>query len=167
VRTLPSGFVSSACCLLPFALFTAAVGLGCDAPAVRVDSSTKAAADTIVWRSVGTWSGRGNRQTESFDVTTGALRLRWETRDAATPGTASSPAGEGRFRVSLYSSISGRPLQIVVDRSGPGADTAYVEDDPRVSYLVIESDQLEWTATLEEAVGSTAGAPRKGEPSPP
>jgi hypothetical protein len=36
-----------------------------------------------------------------------------------------------------------------------------------VSYLVIESDQLEWTATLEEAVGSTAGAPRKVEPSQP
>jgi hypothetical protein len=165
VRTLPSGFVSSAFGLLPLALFTAAVGLSCDAPAVRVDSSKKAAADTIVWRSVGTWSGRGNRQTESFDVTTGALRLRWETRGAATPGTVSSP-GDGRFRVSLYSSISGRPLQVVVDRSGPGADTAYVEDDPRVSYLVIESDQLEWTATLEEAVGST-GAPRKVEPSLP
>ena len=27
---------------------------------------------------LGTWSGRGDRQTDSFDVATGALRLRWE-----------------------------------------------------------------------------------------
>jgi hypothetical protein len=151
VRTLPSGLVPSAFCLLPFALFTAAVGLGCDAPAVRVDSSTKTAADTIVWRSVGTWSGRGNRQTESFDVTTGALRLRWEARGAGG-------SGQGRFRVTLHSSISGRPLQVFVDHTGAGGDTAYAEDEPRTSYLVIESEQVEWSAVLEEAVGTTRGA---------
>lgn len=106
------------------------------------------------WHSLGAWSGRGNRQTESFDVTTGALRLRWETRNARAPGA-------GTFRVSLHSAISGRPLQTFVERDGTGAGTAYVEDDPRVSYLVIESDHVEWTAALEEAVPALSGRPRR------
>jgi hypothetical protein len=41
-----------------------------------------------------------------------------------------------------------------VEHSGTGAGTAYVEDEPRVSYLVIESTAAEeWTAVLDEAVG--------------
>jgi hypothetical protein len=152
---LPSAF-----CFLPFALFSAALCVACDTPSARVEPSPPPAASTTVWRSVGTWSGRGNRQTESFDVTTGALRLRWEARGAGG-------SGPGRFRVTLHSSISGRPLQVFVDHTGAGGDTAYAEDEPRVSYMVIESEQLEWTATLEEAVGSTGGPPPKAAPSPP
>ena len=56
------------------------------------------------WHPLGTWSGRGDRQTDSFDVTTGALRIHWETSHETTPGA-------GRFKVSLHSAISGRPLQ--------------------------------------------------------
>jgi hypothetical protein len=56
------------------------------------------------------------------------------------------------FRVSLHSAISGRSLQTVVDATGTGKDTSFLQDDPRVSYLVIESRNLDWTATLEEAV---------------
>lgn len=127
-------------------VFAASVLGACDAPPARAEQT---AAVTTVWRSLGTWSERGSRQTESFDVITGALRLRWQT--SASAGAAS----QGRFRVSLYSAISGRPLQVVVDRQGPGADTAFIEDEPRVSYLMIESDGLEWTVTLEEAVAHT------------
>jgi uncharacterized protein (TIGR02246 family) len=111
----------------------------------RTPPSARASGVSTVWRSIGTWSGRGNRQTESFTVETGALRLRWETRNERAPGA-------GTFRVSLHSAISGRPLQTIVERAGPGADTAYLEDDPRVSYLVIESNDIDWIATLEEAV---------------
>jgi hypothetical protein len=132
-----------------FAVFPLAA---CDTPSARVDDSPPAAAATTVWRPVGTWSGRGNRQTESFDVTTGALRLRWEARGAG------GESGQGRFRVTLHSSISGRPLQVFVDHAGAGGDTAYAEDEPRTSYLVIESEQVEWSAVLEEAVGTTRGA---------
>lgn len=99
----------------------------------------------VAWRAIGTWSGHGDGQTESFSVETGALRLRWETRNETAPGA-------GRFRVLLHSAISGRPLQIVVDGTGTGKDTSFLQDDPRVSYLVIESRNLDWTATLEEAV---------------
>lgn len=99
----------------------------------------------VAWRALGTWSGRGDIQTESFTVESGALRLRWETSNESAPG-------DGRFRVSLHSAISGRPLQTVVDDTGTGKDTSFMEDDPRVSYLVIESRNLDWTATLEEVM---------------
>jgi hypothetical protein len=118
---------------------------GCEAPPARAAQAPPA----TVWRALGTWSGNGSRQTESFDVTTGALRLKWEAR-------AQNPAGEGRLRVWLYSAISGRPLQLVVDTNGAGSGTAHIADDPRVSYLVVESEQVDWTAALEEGVASTA-----------
>lgn len=104
---------------------------------------------STAWRTLGSWSGRGNSQTGSFSVETGALRLRWETKNESAPGA-------GRFRVSLHSAISGRPLQTVVDQVGIGADTSYLEDDPRMSYLVIESENVDWTATLEEAMPAPA-----------
>ena len=118
-------------------------GSGCEAPPARAAQTAPAAP---VWRTLGTWSGSGNRQTESFDVSTGALRLRWETR-------ADGAAGRGRFRVWLYSAISGRPLQLVVEADGTGSGTAHVADDPRVSYLVVESERLRWTAALDENAG--------------
>jgi hypothetical protein len=119
-----------------------AICAGCES---RPDSRTPSPQGPAVWRSLGTWSGRGNSQTASFTVETGALRLRWETRNESAPGA-------GRFRVSLHSAISGRPLQVIVDRTGAGADVSFLEDEPRVSYLVIESANVDWTATLDEAV---------------
>lgn len=80
-------------------------------------------------------------------MTTGALRLRWETRNV---GSRSA----GTFRVSLHSAISGRWLQTVADVRGPGRDAVHFEDEPRLSYLVIESQDVDWTATLEEALPS-------------
>lgn len=116
----------------------------------RPEPAMRPAAAATSWHTLGTWSGRGNRQTESFDVTTGALRVRWETRGEISPGA-------GRFRVSLHSAISGRPLQTIVEGHGTGAGTAHVEDDPRVSYLEIVSDQVEWQVTIEEAVPAGTG----------
>ncbi len=116
--------------------------LACDAPPARAAQTASASTG---WRPLGQWSGSGSRQTESFDVATGALRLRWQTR--TTGASADAP-----FKVWLYSAISGRPLQLVVDTTGPGSGTAHIADDPRVSYLVVESAQLDWTAALDEAV---------------
>ena len=117
---------------------------GCAAPAARAD---QAAPGATTWRTLGTWNGAGSRQTESFDVTTGALRLRWETQSEGTG--AASPAGS--FRVWLYSAISGRPLQLIVEQLGAGSGTAHAADDPRGSYLVVESEGVTWTAVLDEA----------------
>ena len=119
-----------------------AMCVGCE---TRTASQEPGPTSGTVWRSLGAWSGRGNSQTGSFTVETGALRLRWETRRETAPGA-------GRFRVSLHSAISGRPLQVIVDRTGVGTDVSYLEDEPRVSYLVIESENIDWTATLEEAI---------------
>ena len=103
------------------------------------------ATSTTRWHELGAWSGRGNRQTESFEVTTGALRVTWETRNESAPGA-------GRFRVSLHSAISGRSLQTIVDVRGIGGSTVNIEDDPRTSYLEIDADKLEWRVRLEEVV---------------
>jgi len=108
-------------------------------------SPAPASKDTVLWRRVGSWSGRGNSQTGSFSVETGALRLQWQT-------TNPPAAGGGAFKLSLHSAISGRPLQVAVDQHGPGRDTTYIEDEPRVSYFVVESADLDWAFTLEEAV---------------
>jgi hypothetical protein len=71
------------------------------------------------------------------------MRLVWQALDEGAPGA-------GQLRVSLHSAISGRPLQTIVDAQGAGADTAYVGANPRVAYLLIESEEVDWLITLEE-----------------
>jgi hypothetical protein len=114
------------------------------------NQAPSAGKEAVLWRRVGSWSGHGSTQTGSFAVETGSLRLLWQARNQ--PG-----ADGGTFKVSLHSSISGRPLQVVLDRHGPGRDTTYIEDEPRVSYFVVESSDLDWELTLEEAVPATSG----------
>jgi hypothetical protein len=127
----------SACVALALLLAAA-----CDAAPEPAARPTAAA---VRWHALGAWTGSGDRQTESFDVTTGTLKLAWETSNERAPGA-------GRLRVSLHSSISGRPLQTIVDTIGTGMDSAYVADEPRVSYLLVESDGVDWRLRLEEAV---------------
>jgi hypothetical protein len=102
-----------------------------------------------VWKQLGSWSGRGNAQTESFVGLTGSLRLRWRT-------THEEPKGQGRFKLTLQSAISGRSLQEPVDQEGPGEGTAYAADDPRVFHILVESANLDWSFTVEEAAFGTA-----------
>lgn len=123
-----------------------AMWTGCAAPPALAE---QAPGSDTAWRTLGTWSGQGSRQTESFDVVSGALRLQW----SVTPGIAAPPTA-APFRVWLYSAISGRPLQLVVEHAGPGAGTAHVADDPRVSYLLVEAEGVTWTATLDEATNA-------------
>jgi hypothetical protein len=99
----------------------------------------------IAWRRLGSWSGQGNVQTESFTSDTGSMRVQWKTANETTPGS-------GTFRLSINSSISGRPLLTAVDRRGVGADVAYVQEDPRVFFAVVDSANLDWSFTIEEAV---------------
>ncbi len=130
------------------AALTAVVVLAtaCEAPPARAEQPPVTETRR---RTLGQWTGTGSRQTESFDVATGALRL---GRDARADGT-STGSGARRFRVWLHSAISGRPLQLIVDTAGAGTGAVYVADDPRVSYLVVEAEGATWTATLDEALG--------------
>jgi hypothetical protein len=120
---------------------------GCRA---RADQPPKPAAQTVAWHRLGTWSGRGNLQTESFTSDTGALRVRWET----TPqGGDAVSAATGAFRLTAHSAISGRPLQEVVDQTGLGSGVGYVQQDPHVFYVVVDSNHMNWKFTVEEAIG--------------
>jgi ribosomal protein L24E len=40
----------------------------------------------------------------------------------------------------------------VVDETGPGSGVGYVQQDPHVFYMVVESAQLNWSFTVEEAI---------------
>jgi hypothetical protein len=126
------------------ALLVAACGEPAKPQARKAES-----APGLVWQTVGTWSGHGNGQTGSFNVETGALRIHWEARAAGSADNSS-------FKLWLHSAISGRPLQMAVDHKGPGQDIAYIEDEPRVSYFLVEAGTLDWTVTLEEAAPGTA-----------
>ena len=104
----------------------------------------------VAWRAVGSWSGHGNKQTESFTSESGALRVRWTAiADTRSPGTAAA------FRVTAHSAISGRLLESVVDQAGAGSGVGYVNQDPHVFYLMVESDHLDWTLSVEEAIAAT------------
>jgi hypothetical protein len=84
-------------------------------------------------------------QTESFESGSGSLRVQWKTTNETAPG-------KGTFRLAFHSSISGRELQVAVDRKGIGSDTAYVQQDPHVFFAKVESANLEWSFTVDEAV---------------
>lgn len=105
------------------------------------------AAAPITWRQIGTWSGRLSQQTESFEVSTAAMRLRWQTTRETVPGA-------GRLTVTLHSAVSGRLLQTLVDASGVAAATVDIADEPRWCHLVIEATNVEWQMTLEQGFAS-------------
>jgi hypothetical protein len=126
----------------------AAVGMGgCRA---ATDQPAKSAERAVAWHRLGAWSGRGNLQTESFTSETGALRIRWET---TPPAGNAGPAATGPFRLTAHSAISGRPLQEVVDHAGVGSGVGYVQQDPHVFYVVVDSSGVNWTFTVDEAIG--------------
>ena len=97
------------------------------------------------WRPAGAFSGRGNSQTESFNIESGQWRIKWAT-------TNENPPGEGTFRVTVHSAVSGRPMGVAVEHLGTGHGTAYVNEDPRLYHLVIESSNVDWSVAMEEAV---------------
>ena len=125
-----------------------ALAAGATACRARADQPPKPVEPTVAWRPLGSWSGHGSQQTESFTSDTGTLRVRWETT-----GTAGKP---GSFRLTAHSAISGRPLQQVVevvDARGAVNGTGYVQQDPHVFYVVVEASDVTWKFTVEEAVG--------------
>ena len=96
-----------------------------------------------IYRQVGSWSGRGSLQTESFTSDTGGFRVRWETKNETTPG-------EGRLKVVFRSGDSGRPIIEAVDVRGVGKDVEEVADNVRWYFLTIESANVDWTVAVDE-----------------
>ena len=128
-----------------------AIALVASACGARAEPAKPAAQTGVGWRQLGTWSGRGNAQTASFTSDTGALRVRWQASPAPNENAprSSSPS----FRIAAHSAISGRLLQPVVEHAGAGEGIGYVQQDPHVFFMVVEASQLNWTVTVEEAVG--------------
>lgn len=91
-------------------------------------------------------------QTEAFISDTGSLRISWETKNEALPG-------KGLFTVALHSGVSGRPLLEAVNHQGLGRDVAYVTEDPREFFLVIESSNLDWSVSVDEGFPARRARP--------
>ena len=102
---------------------------------------------TMIWERAGSWSGRGDLETNSFP-SNGYLRFTWETSNETKPG-------EGRFKLILGSSISGRQILVVVDSKGPGHDVAFVSEEARTFYVKVESANEDWKFTVDEGFNAT------------
>ena len=136
------------CFYLFFAVAVSALSASCR------DTPPPPRREIVVWQNVGSWSSRGSTQTEAFISNTGMLRVRWEARDE-------SVRGRGILRVTVHSAVSGRPLVVAVDHMGVGQDTAYVNEDPREFYLVVDSSHLNWTVAVDEGIPATAAQPMR------
>jgi hypothetical protein len=99
----------------------------------------------IGWEPVVAFSGHGDSQSESFNVESGRWRIKWETKNEEKPG-------EGRFRVIVHSAVSGRPLMQAIDARGVGRNVAVIDEDPRLYFLVIESEGVDWSIATEQMV---------------
>jgi hypothetical protein len=119
-------------------VLTAAFLAGC-----KSERKAEVKAPPLAWQKVGSWSGHGDAQTDSFDIGFSQCRIRWEARNETPPGT-------GTLRVTVNSAVSGRDLALAVDHKGVGHDLSYVSVDPHYSYLVIESKNIDWSVSVEE-----------------
>jgi hypothetical protein len=82
----------------------------------------------------------------------GHFRLRWETRDER-------PKGQGYFRLTIRSGVSGRTLQVAADHKGEGSGVVNFEDTPRTYDFLVESDHVNWSFTVEDVVSVPGPAP--------
>jgi hypothetical protein len=110
--------------------------------------------EVSIWHKVGSWSGRGNVQTETFTSDTGAFRVTWETRNETAPGA-------GRLYAVFRSGDSGREIMDAVKTEGVGRGVEQVSAErPRWYYLSIESANVDWAITVDEQVLTQTPAPR-------
>ena len=106
-----------------------------------------------VTRPVGSWQGRGTATVGDIPSETGRFRIMWETSNE-------SPAGTGRFKLTLRSAISGRTIGIVADQQGVGTGTAEYDEGPRTYDFLVESANVDWKFRVEETTGAFVPAKR-------
>ncbi len=99
-----------------------------------------------VTRPVGAWQGRGTATVGDIPSDTGRFRIVWHTANE-------SPAGSGRFKLTLRSAISGRTLGIVADHTGVGTGTADYDEGPRTYDFLVESANVDWSFRVAETSG--------------
>jgi hypothetical protein len=129
---------------LLLALGTVLLLTGCEA------EPTPRPASIVVWKPLGSWSGRGDKQTETFTSDTGGFRVHWAT-------SREQPAGSGRLRVVFRSGDSGREIIEAIDARGAGSGVEEVAAErPRWYYLTIESANEDWTVSVDERIEAQA-----------
>ncbi len=133
-RCIARRFALTAALLVPV-LFVAACN---SAPA-------KPEAPLVGWRHIADFSGRGSTQTESFNIEATQWRIKWEAKGDTNPST-------GTLLVMVNSAVSGRPIALGLENNGNGKGIAYVTEDPRFYYLVITSENLDWSLSVDEEV---------------
>lgn len=116
--------------------------VGCG-PEGKLPALSSGSDEPLPWKAVGSWTGRGNAQLETFPIERQTWRVRWETKNE-------SPAGAGTFYLTANSGDSGRIMAELVDAKGVDGDIAYISDVPHRYYLVVTSSNVEWTVTAEE-----------------
>lgn len=94
-------------------------------------------------RPVGSWQGTGSKSVGDINSDTGRFHITWETRQE-------QPAGQGTFKLTLRSAVSGRPLQVLVDRRGAGRGEVDFADAGRIYDFLIESQNIEWSFSVVE-----------------
>ena len=99
-----------------------------------------------VTRQVGSWSGHGSKTVGDVNSDTGRLRITWQT-------TNESPAGSGRFKLTLRSGVSGRTIAVVADHKGLGTGTLDTDEGPRTYDFLVDSDNVDWSFRVEETTG--------------
>lgn len=92
------------------------------------------------WKDIASWSGSGQKTTESFTVTKDEWRLQWKTTDEAFKGA-------GIFQVYVYDSAG--TLVSSANQQGLGVDTSYVHKRGKF-YLTINSANIKWTVAVQE-----------------
>jgi hypothetical protein len=116
----------------------------------RSRSDPPPAREVSIWHKVGSWSGRGNIQTETFTSDTGAFRVTWETRNETAPGA-------GRLYAVFRSGDSGREIMDAVKTQGVGRGVEHVSAErPRWYYLSIDSANVDWAITVDEEIPGQA-----------
>ena len=122
--------------------------------ACRSDPPPPERRPVVRWRTVGSWLGHGDKQTESFTSDSGGFRVRWAATNETRPGA-------GRLRVVFRSGDSGREIIEAIDAHGAGGGTEEVAaDKPRWYYLTIESADEDWTVDVDERIEGTVKGSR-------
>jgi hypothetical protein len=138
--------ILKACLLAPrrgFCLFV--VALLC-VTACRSRQPPPQPKDVIVWKPLGTWSGRGDVQTGTFTSDSGGFRVHWQANNAPRPDA-------GRLRVVFRSGDSGREIIEAIDARGAGSGVEEVAAErPRWYYLTIESADVDWKVSVDERI---------------
>jgi hypothetical protein len=141
----PKNVLAQSRCFIPPARFILLLTL-LPVSACRSEPPRPQTKEVVVWRQVGSWSGRGDRQTETFTSDTGGFRVHWETQHEAPPDA-------GRLRVVFRSGDSGREIIEAIEARGAGSGTEEVAAErPRWYFLTIESANVDWTVTVDERI---------------